>query len=559
MKQFKLTQLALLIGCSALMSGCAVDRVVTNMNEADYVSQDASRMLNSMQKITPRNQSFTVLHDRYWVQKTPIKTSESRLRDQYPELDCEITFSPSSGMSLHEFSESVSRLCGVPVRIMSDASLLIQGSSGDGGAMMAGGALPPLPNLPGLGGSPMGSVGGSNTASTSNAGSYSAAGRKIKLQYQGPLSGLLENVTSSLGLSWRQSTTGVEIYYLDTRTFTMMTLPSTTETMSRVESTSSTSSGGGDSSLSGSSGSNQSTSTTIKNDLLVDIQRNIENMLTVGVGRMSLSPSTGAVTVTDTPQNLEKINKYINRENKVITQQVTLKVELFSVTLRGEDSMSLDWDLVYDRLGSQGLSLNSSSPSIQNGVNAGFSVGGSSRFANSKLLIQALSEQGKVSVVTNTTVNTTNLQPAPVQVSRQISYLASSETTTTTDVGVSTSLTPATVTVGFSMTLLPYIFPDSDDILLQYNVNLSDLIRLNEVKSGDSTIQTPEIDSRIFSQRVKVRANETLIVGGFEQTSNEGTARGVGSAFNPFFGGGMTGKKERTVIVVAITPTLVDG
>lgn len=551
----KVTKLALFIGCSLLLNGCAVERVVSNMNTADHSAQDASRMLSGMQKQTPVSKSFTMLHDRYWVQKKPIKTSESRLREKYPELDCDVTFSPSSGMNLQEFAESVSRLCGVPIRINSDVAMLVKDGSNDDLMMAEDLTLPgEFPSSLGIDSRSLNSSSGRSSTSGPN-----LPRTKIKLQYKGPLSGLLENVTSSLGLSWRQTAAGVEIYFLETRTFTMMTLPSTTETMSRVQSTSSTSSGGSDSSLSGSSGSNQSTSTTIKNDLLVDIQKNIENMLTVGVGRMNLSPSTGAVTVTDTPQNLERINEYINRENKVITQQVTLKVELFSVTLRDEDNLSLDWDLVYDRLGRQGLSLNSSSPSIQNGVNAGFSVGGSSRFSNTKLLMQALSEQGKVSVVTNTTVNTTNLQPAPVQVSRQISYLAASETTTTTDVGVSTSLTPGTVTVGFSMTLLPYIFPDSDDILLQYNVNLSDLIRLNEVKSGDSSIQTPEIDSRIFSQRVKVRANETLIVGGFEQETHEGTARGVGSAFNPFFGGGMSGKKERSVIVVAITPTLVDG
>ncbi|MGL6355142.1 PilN family type IVB pilus formation outer membrane protein [Aeromonas veronii] len=281
-------------------------------------------------------------------------------------------------------------------------------------------------------------------------------------------------------------------------------------------------------------------------------------MLTPVVGRMSLSPSTGAVTVTDTPQVQRNIKRYIERENAVMTQQVAFRVEVYSVSFRDDDSLSLDMDLVYDRLAKQGFTLkNISGLTPDNAVQGGISIS-DGRWKGSKVLFNALAEQGNVKVVTKSTVTTTNLQPAPVQVSRQIGYLQSSEINSGSDTsGTTTSLQPGTITTGFSMTLLPYILPDSEgDILLQYAVNLSNLLRINTVSSGNSSIQTPEIDSRIFSQRVKVRSGEMLVVGGFEQDTDDATAQGTGSAFNPLLGGGFASKKSRSVIVVAITPSM---
>ncbi|MEI4940674.1 PilN family type IVB pilus formation outer membrane protein [Aeromonas caviae] len=557
----KLKTVAWSVAMAMILQGCAAHRVYKSLDEGERVGAEATSMMDGMINTSQERPSFRVQSGTPWVQTKAIKTAETRVAEQYPELNCEIVFATQTPVSLIEFAQRTSSLCGIPVRVTPDAVTQSQGGGGivTGGATTGAGAIPSLPGIPDLPVPvPTGNPLAAGNSMQQQSVSYQNGSKSIMTRYRGPFAGLLDTVTANLGLAWRANNNGVEIYYLDTQVYTLAALQATTETSSVIQAASTSSMGGSNSSTSGSNGSNQSTTTMIKNDLLSDVEKNLKTMLTPVVGRMSLSPSTGAVTVTDTPQVQRNIKRYIERENAVMTQQVAFRVEVYSVSFRDDDSLSLDMDLVYDRLAKQGFTLkNISGLTPDNAVQGGISIS-DGRWKGSKVLFNALAEQGNVKVVTKSTVTTTNLQPAPVQVSRQIGYLQSSEINSGSDTsGTTTSLQPGTITTGFSMTLLPYILPDSEgDILLQYAVNLSNLLRINTVSSGNSSIQTPEIDSRIFSQRVKVRSGEMLVVGGFEQDTDDATAQGTGSAFNPLLGGGFASKKSRSVIVVAITPSM---
>jgi hypothetical protein len=73
------------------------------------------------------------------------------------------------------------------------------------------------------------------------------------------------------------------------------------------------------------------------------------------------------------------------------------------------------------------------------------------------------------------------------------------------------------------------------------------------VESGGSMIQTPEVSTRAFMQRVGMRLGQTLVLAGFEQERNE-NQKGRG-----LFGFMSKGSKERTAIVVVITVNDVSG
>lgn len=164
--------------------------------------------------------------------------------------------------------------------------------------------------------------------------------------------------TVRLGLSWKYSAAEnlVTIFYVDTKTFRFYAIPSVTDMTSVVQSgtttaagvsnsgTSSSSSGGG---ISGNSGSSQSTGVTINTDITKDIGNSVQSMLTPGVGRMSMSSSTGTMTVTDTPEVLARVGDFLNGENSNITKQVLLNVKVLSVTLTDKDDLGIDWNLVY--------------------------------------------------------------------------------------------------------------------------------------------------------------------------------------------------------------------
>ncbi|HIB1403576.1 TPA: secretin N-terminal domain-containing protein, partial [Salmonella enterica subsp. enterica serovar Muenchen] len=118
------------------------------------------------------------------------------------------------------------------------------------------------------------------------------------LRWQGPLGGLLDNITARTGLSWRTDHGAVVFYLTETRTFQFAFLNTRVNSNASVSSGSTSSmgtsggSGGGDNSVSGDSSSSQKTTTLQDRDAYEDIRKTMETILTPEKGRYWLSEST---------------------------------------------------------------------------------------------------------------------------------------------------------------------------------------------------------------------------------------------------------------------------
>jgi len=515
-----------------LLSGCAFQQASKIEKNTDSDYKYGTEVVKELQNKGDQN---VYVHDTPWVGKKPIKISRGRIPT---EKNCDITFATSSPMTLNEFSKTVNRLCGLPIRITVDAEQKIAGILTDD--------------------------------SNSRSNNAVKEERLSDIRWQGKLDGLLDIVASSMGLSWKYSDGEVNLYYLESRTFNIYAIPSTTDMRSVVQSGIDAGIGssqeGGSSGSSGSNGSGQSSQTTsvsLKTDMVTDIQKSVQSMLTQKVGRLSASPSTGTITVTDTPEVLDRIQRYIDGENNAITKQVLLNVKVLSITLDDSSQFGINWNMIY-----KGSSLGgalSGSPAFtgtgdggSNNISASILNG---NFVNSTLLMDSLAKQGKVSVITSPSVTTLNMQPVPVQVATQTSYLARVESSNTANVGTSMTLTPGTVTSGFNMNLLPFVMQDNK-LLLQYSINISELKNLKEVKSSDAEdankIQVPEVENRIFSQKVKLQSGQTLVLSGFEQKATQANRSGFGSAYNWLLGGGVGASDKRNIIVIMISPVVME-
>ncbi|MBC0921776.1 PilN family type IVB pilus formation outer membrane protein [Escherichia coli] len=283
----------------------------------------------------------------------------------------------------------------------------------------------------------------------------------------------------------------------------------------------------------------------------------------VPVAQVSASSST--LTVTDTPAVQEAVARYVDEQNSIMNRQVALNVQVLSVSNTRNEQFGLDWNLVYKSLHSAGATLNNASGDFTGATSAGVSIldtatGNAAKFSGSSLLIKALSEQGDVSVVTSQESTVTNLTPVPIQMADQTVYVAQSATTTTTDVGATTTLTPGMITTGFNMTLLPLI-QKTGNLQLQMNFNLSDppTIRSFTSKDGNSYIEMPYTKLRSLSQKVNLKEGQSLVVTGFDQNNTTTSKAGTFTPANPLFGGSQTGKNERSTLVIIITPTFPSG
>ena len=382
-----------------------------------------------------------------------------------------------------------------------------------------------------------------------------------------PLSGLLDIIAARLGLGWKIEDNTVTMYFLDTQVYQLYAIPGSIKMNTGVKTGTSgatVATGGGSSANANggmtSEGSTQGTQMNFESDILKDTEKTLSNMVTPGLGRISLSPSTGVVTVTDRPDALRRIKAFLNSENKRITRQVVLNVKVLSVALNNTDSLGLNTSVLFQTLATKaGIATSFVGPSTTGGMTATAGVVSSeSPWKGSQAVIDALSLQGQVTTITSPSITTLNMKPAPILVGNQQTYLASVSTTAIQGGGTSQqALTPGTISTGFNMVLLPYLMEGSE-MLLQFNINMSELLGITSISSGQNQIQMPNINNRIFSQSVRLKSGQTLVLSGFDQSQTSGSQQGVADPKMWLFGGRGDASKQHNEIVVLITPIVTD-
>ncbi|ENR6800120.1 PilN family type IVB pilus formation outer membrane protein [Salmonella enterica] len=533
------------------LSACTFQEMDRMSRKAQASGDIARGQVNEQMRTS---QGALVWTDKPWVNLKPVPTvTVSRKHENFP--DCQITLA-RDGLTLQEIGERITALCGVRVIFSPDA--LAAGQSEGITRVLTG----PLPVPDDNGRIPLDQAGGGETTRVAG------ASRVLNgLRWQGKLSGLLDMIAARTGLTPRMDNGAILFSLMETRTFqfTFLNTNITSNASVTSGSTSSMGTSGGSttsSSVSGDSSSSQQTTLDQSRNVYDDMKKTLETMLTPQKGRFWLSASTGTLTVTDTPSVLSSIAAYVEQQNRQMNRQVRLNVQVLSVSTSRKEQMGLDWNIVYKSLRSAGASLNNVSGDITNATSASVSVldsatGNAAKFAGSSLLIKALSEQGDVSVVTSQGSVTTNLTPVPIQMADQTVYVAGSATTTTTDVGATTTLTPGMMTTGFNMTLLPLI-KDDGDVQLQVAFNLSDppTIRSFTSKDGNSYIEMPYTKLRSLSQKTNLRAGQSLVLTGFDQSNTRMTKDGTFTPGNFLLGGGRNGDDSRSTLVIIITPEL---
>jgi MSHA biogenesis protein MshL len=285
-------------------------------------------------------------------------------------------------------------------------------------------------------------------------------------------------------------------------------------------------------------------------------------------GKYMISESTTTVTIHDHPDNVDAISKYLQELNNTLSQQVAIKIEVLDVKLSATYNMGIDWNVIVRTFTDFNLVGNlASSALLSPRALAGGTTSGIASFVIGKndhqTFISALDQQGKVHVVTNPQVVTMNNQMASIRITNDTSYVKSVSTTQTPDAGTTSSITPGTVTDGFTLYVLPKI--QGDKVFMQISSTLSDLDSITKADNApvgtnvkDQTtftaIQTPTLSQKVFNQRTAVQSGETLIVAGYRRVRDQ-------SAMNKFFEvealGAKGAESENIETLVLITPIVL--
>ncbi len=434
----------------------------------------------------------------------------------------------------------------------------------------------------------------SQPASSALAGSAAAAGSSVpagplsgRVQiefFNRPVSSLLDEIAAQNDASWRYvaRSHSIEFFRFETRTLSVYLPPGAKSVAASISlggvsggggGSSGGSSNGGGAAAGSSGGGDVSVSQTLTVDPWSSIMGGIAGLLSDGqppaspqgtppvatragagtgltasgrAGRATANPELGIVTVTARPVALERIAAYLHSINSRFAQNVMVDVKIYSLTLDERAAVGFSLDALYRRLGRYAVSLVGPAPGQIGSLPGQLTVSSDSgRFQGSELVVQALSQFGNVALQTQGQVIAINGQPSPIQVANEVNYLAASATTTAANVGTTTSLQPGTRVVGFTANFLPLILGDNR-ILLQYQMQISQLVALTQVQSGSSVIQTPQISSQSLQQQAFVRDGQSIVLFGFDQ-NRDSTDRSVGLG-----GASKTGTSQRQMIVIVL-------
>lgn len=526
--------------------GCAVPQVQKKEAGVEQLRLEAAQHMQTLR--TPSTSPVSTSSASYIpLRKLPPSAHSAAQRQVLAqEIATNRPFS-----HLGEVATWLSALTHLPVNIHPE----LMGSSAGSGAAAANPTAPPA------GGRAAGAAAGG-----SESGLAALTAKPMQMSYSGTVSGFLDMVAANYGIFWKLDDAGLLLFLSESRTFRIKTLPGDTQLSSTVGGAgsggSSAGAAGGSGGASGGGGATSggnSTGVSISNlSVWGGIESSIRQLLSPGSGKLAVSPSTGTVTVTDTPRVLARVADLIQEQNASLARQVAIHVRVLSVTVDDGADYGINWDAVYNSLSvNRGFSLKTSFP-VAEGV-AAFTLGASSRVnsgwgSTAGAIISALSTQGKVSELTSASMVTLNNQPAPVQVGRQISYLASSSTTLSGNAGAMTTLQPGQVNTGFSMVVLPHVM-DGKELLLQSSINISSLVALKSNSSGSMTIQSPDVATSNFIQRVRMQSGDTLVLAGFDQDNLSAVSSGVGDAKNLLMGS-TSGKSKRTMLVILVQPAI---
>jgi type IVB pilus formation R64 PilN family outer membrane protein len=397
---------------------------------------------------------------------------------------------------------------------------------------------------------------------------------RVRLHHRGAATALLDKIARSTDSEWEVRGGAVRFRRWVTRSWTLYALAGGSDLRATVTAGGSggTSSNGGGSGAgtagdSGAVAGAVAVSTSYAGELKpwADLKAAIETLLG-GDGVLSMSEATGRVTVRTTPPLLEQVDELIRNENRRHGRQVVINYAVYSIAMNASDRWAFNPSLVLRDLGRKLYSFNVDGVPAGSGEAASISAavlntaasGALGRLAGSKLVFEALSEYGAVSLVTSNDVTALNNVPTPVNATQTISYLQQVTTNQVAQVGTSTALTPGTVTVGFAMTLLPRILANGQ-LILRYGLTQTDLLRLRTITSNGVAIEAPEVSQRAFQQQVRMRSGDTLVLASFRQAQSNLAEQGVGTPQTVLFGGGQSGAQRRELSVIVMTPTVVPG
>lgn len=278
-------------------------------------------------------------------------------------------------------------------------------------------------------------------------------------------------------------------------------------------------------------------------------------------GRVVVNRLSGTIQVTDHHKHIQEVESFIQSVQGALHRQVEIEARIVEVSLSDDKNLGIDWTRIAS---SSLLNLNTSVQTALTTAASGTlpvitaTLGSQNNSATNQVstIINALSEQGSVRMLSQPRLLILNNQSAMIKVGTDQPFF--SQTTTPGTGGSAATVTEdvRVVTIGLVLAVTTQISADGW-IMLDASPIITRLVGTATSPLGSTA---PILDIKQASTLVRVRDGETVVIGGLiqdETSENERKVPLLGDI--PGLGGLFTSSykhKKRTELVIFLTPKI---
>lgn len=294
----------------------------------------------------------------------------------------------------------------------------------------------------------------------------------------------------------------------------------------------------------------------------------IKQWMSKGAPEPTYNPATGSLTVTDTPEALDRIGEYIDSEKRLMTRGVIFDVDVIRYSSKNGGQTNVDWQVAYQRakeLAETAVNYASPTTTIERGaglLGATFMGGkdGQKRFAGSTALIAALNETGQATVIRRHVLETQNRVGVMHAANKTFDYVNEVSASSSLS-GVASGQKTKTENAGRTVMLVPAITGDNEATIdISIRESVKNPFGTNTSGKGDSqtTVQLLDKDTEVARQRVGLRNGESRVLAAISGRTTEGNEQSLDKHMSAIFGGSISGKRTDEQYYLVVTMRFKD-
>lgn len=376
----------------------------------------------------------------------------------------------------------------------------------------------------------------------------------IPSKYKGSLVPLFEQLASRYRVHAQYQNGELEFFRMTTRRFMIGAAAASSGGSMTIDS------GGGEGGF--------NTTASLKSTFLeVDVSKTLVAGLKQWMSKDAPEPvyngATGSLTVTDTPEALDRIGEYIDSESRLLRRGIIFDVDVIRFSNSNKGQSGVNWQLVYQRVKELNSTVtNLASPAGALAGAAGLlgaqiqpGEDGQNRFAGSSALVAALNERGNAAVVRRVMLETVNRVGVMHAINKTFDYV--NETSASTSLsGVAAGQKTKQENVGRTLMLVPAINTDSEATVdISIRESTRNPFGRNVSGSGQSqtTVQLLDKDTEVARQRVTLSNGESRVLAAISGRTSEGSNQTLDEHLSALFGGTISGNKAEDQYYLVVT------